>query len=84
MKNAALPMETYHRKETAPEASHPWPDLDVRRESIVQVVKKSTETYLLWQEERDSEEQCHNDEEHSPYNLEAKIFYSETENACSW
>lgn len=33
--------------------------------------------YLLWQEERDSEEQCYNDEEYSPYNLEAKTFYNE-------
>lgn len=40
--------------------------------------------YLLWQEERDSEKQCHDNEEYSPHNLEVKIYYNETENACSW
>lgn len=29
--------------------------------------------YLLWQEQRDSEEQCHNDEEYSPHNLEVRF-----------
>lgn len=37
------------------------------------MVKENAETYLLWQEQRDSEEQCYNDEEYSPHNLQVKI-----------
>lgn len=37
------------------------------------MVKKNAEMYLLWQEQRHSEEQCHKDEEYSPHNLQLKI-----------
>lgn len=36
------------------------------------MVKENAEMHLLWQEQRDSEEQCHDDEEHSPHNLQVK------------
>lgn len=46
------------------------------------MVKKNAEMYSLWQEQRHSEEQCHDDEEYSPHNLEVKIYYDLTESVA--